>query len=64
MNVSTVVTSKVPLMRQRILTETERKEIEAFLAGKKSSTIIRMLIFKVKYGKVTMPDYSVVFIKI
>ena len=35
-------------MRQRILTETERKEIEAFLDGKKSTTIIRMLKYRAK----------------
>jgi len=35
-------------MRQRILTVTERNEIEAFLAGKKSSTIIRMLKYRSK----------------
>ena len=35
-------------MRQRLLTETERKEIEEFLEGKKSSTIIRMLKYRAK----------------
>jgi len=35
-------------MRQRILTDRERKEIEAFLAGKESSTIIRMLKYRAK----------------
>ena len=35
-------------MRQRILTERERKEIETFLAGKESSTIIRMLKYRAK----------------
>jgi len=48
MYVSTVVTSQVCRMRQRILTVTERNEIEAFLAGKKSSTIIRMLKYRSK----------------
>jgi len=35
-------------MRQRILTDREGKEIEAFLAGKESSTIIRMLKYRAK----------------
>jgi len=35
-------------MRQRILTETERKEVEAFIEGKKSTTIIRMLKYRAK----------------
>jgi hypothetical protein len=35
-------------MRQRILTERERREIEAFLEGKKKSTIIRMLKYRAK----------------
>ena len=35
-------------MRQRILTDRERKEIYAFLAGKENSTIIRMLKYRAK----------------
>ena len=35
-------------MRQRILTDRERKEVEAFLAGRESSTIIRMLKYRAK----------------
>ncbi|MCW3997386.1 MAG: hypothetical protein NWF10_02315 [Candidatus Bathyarchaeota archaeon] len=35
-------------MKQRILTERERKEIRAFFGGKKSTTIIRMLKYRAK----------------
>ena len=35
-------------MKQRILTDRERKEIEAYIVGKKSSTIIRMLKYRAK----------------
>jgi DNA-binding CsgD family transcriptional regulator len=35
-------------MKQRILTDREREEIKAFLAGKKSSTIVRMLKYRAK----------------
>lgn len=35
-------------MRQRILTKKERREIEEFLAGKKSTIIIRMLKYRAK----------------
>ena len=35
-------------MRQRILTDRERREIEEFLAGTKSSTMIRMLKYRAK----------------